>query len=149
MRLAHPYCLKFQCFQDALKVYVSLERRYCRYLCAVFNRDFNVGFEPPKSNTCACVKKKVMNEIKNSSDSNRVNKLTVKKELHLKHAKPARTLHKSLKDDNNTSVVVLCFYLQQAVPTPKLTSVQFYKRKLRIFNFCVHNMKSNTTSMYL
>lgn len=29
MRLAHPYCLKFQCFQDALKVYASLERRYC------------------------------------------------------------------------------------------------------------------------
>lgn len=51
--------------------------------------------------------------------------------MHLKLAKVAQTLLKSLKGDNDTPVMV-----------------QFYKRKLRTFNFCVHNVKSSTSSMF-
>jgi len=47
--------------------------------------------------------------------------------------------------ENPATVHVICFDLQQALPTPKLSSSPaFYKQKLWTYNFCVHDADSET-----
>ncbi|GBM25887.1 hypothetical protein AVEN_94336-1 [Araneus ventricosus] len=64
--------------------------------------------------------------------------------------KAPQRLIKSLKNDTDEGVLAIAFVLQQALPTPKLTSgIQFYKRKLWTYNFCIHNIKTGAFKMYL
>ena len=61
--------------------------------------------------------------------------------------------HKPLKECKlikNKTIGALSFDLQQTLPTPKLsTGLQFYKRKLWTYNFCVHDIKTEGATMYL
>ena len=59
-------------------------------------------------------------------------------------------IFKKCKFIEDPTVGALCFDLQQALPTPKLsTSLQFYKCKLWTYNFCVHDIKTGKATMYL
>jgi hypothetical protein len=51
--------------------------------------------------------------------------------------------------NTDDSLEVIAVYLQQALPTPKLTwSAQYYKRKMWTYNLCVHNVKTGASTMY-
>ena len=51
---------------------------------------------------------------------------------------------------DNDNTLALCFHLQQTLPTPKLPqSAAYYKRKLWTYNFCVTNMQTNTSTMFV
>lgn len=145
--------IMYTLYQDwMLENHQGIEVVSSRYYRDVFNRDFNIGFEPPKSDTCNyCDKVNIeMRGLSAESDNDRLNDLKTQKNEHLDHAKIAHNLLKSYKDNNDPSLAVICVDLQQALPTPKLTTgVQYYKRKLWTFNFGVHNIKTGRAVMYM
>jgi hypothetical protein len=127
----------------------EIEKVSPHYYRDIFNQNFNIGFEPPKSDTCAFCDR-IENDIKLCTDDTRKRELNVQKEVHLRRSMAVHKLLKKLKDDTNEECEVLCFDLQQTLPTPKLTtSVQYYKRKLWTYNFCVHDVKTGRATMYL
>ena len=65
-------------------------------------------------------------------------------------AKATRHRLRKSKRDRNPNVAAICFDLQQTQPTPKLAaSMAYYKRKLWTYNLCVHNLKTEKSTMYL
>lgn len=124
------------------------------YYRDTFNMQFNIGFEPPKSDTCNyCDKVDIKIKSSQMHDSENVaeiENLKQEKELHLTRAKAAQSLLKGLRSNADDSFLVIAFDLQQALPTPKLTTgIQYYKRKLWTYNFCIHNVKTGSSTMYL
>jgi hypothetical protein len=75
-------------------------------------------------------------------------------ELNL-HQREAEAACEALKQDGawsrqDPSTLVVCFDLQQALPTPIIhTSFVFYKRQLWCYNLDVHNMAADQASMFL
>ena len=57
---------------------------------------------------------------------------------------------KTYKNNIDYIVAVIAVGLQQALPTPKLTcNAQYYKRKMWTYNFCLHNIKTGASTMYV
>lgn len=62
-----------------------------------------------------------------------IRQLEVKKKLHLTQVKVSQNVLKSIKNDQDDTVMAIAFDL---LPTRKLKSgIQFYKRKLWTYNF--------------
>ena len=121
------------------------------YYRDVFN-EFNIGFEPPRSDTCNYCDQ-VNNEIRAlnvATESADINRLQGEKQHHLAVSKEVHHILKACKTIEDPSVGAIAFDLQQTLPTPKLTTgVQYYKRKLWTYNFGVHNIKTGRSVMYL
>lgn len=123
-----------------------------KYYCSVLNSEFNVGFEQPKSDTCNKRDKTDMeiHTLNKDSDAAKIIQLETDKIVHTTHAKAAQNILKSYKTNNDISLAALCFDLQQAQCTLKLsTGVQFYKKKLWTFNLGIHNIKTGKASMFV
>ena len=79
-------------------------------------------------------------------------KLEAELALHKARAKRA---YEELKKDTQRAqedqrIVCLCFDLQQALPTPHLSSGSvFYKRQLYTYNFCIHDVGTGEACMYM
>ena len=57
---------------------------------------------------------------------------------------------KRMQTDVNSKIRAICVDLQQTLPMPKLSaSVAYYKRKMWTYNLCIHNLKTNTSTMYI
>ena len=57
---------------------------------------------------------------------------------------------KKILEEAGNDVMVVCMDLQQALPTPKLsTGIAFYKRKMWTYNFCVHDYRTGTGHMFM
>ena len=109
----------------------------------IFTEEFNISFKGPKSDTCAtCDELNIkINEAKRSKQVEDLQKITLDKELHLRKADAAFNCLKSAKAEaqQNQNVHVITFDLQQALPTPKLTTgLCFYKKKLWCYNISIH-----------
>lgn len=109
----------------------------------IFTEDYNISFKSPKSDTCAkCDELQVnINQARETRDTKKLSELETAKELHLRKAEAARNLLKQAISESkeNTNVHVITFDLQQALPTPKLTTGPcFYKKKLWCYNFSIH-----------
>ena len=99
----------------------------------------------PKSDTCkTCDTLKVKCDAE--TDSAAKSQLVAEWELHKRRAERA---YQELKEDSakaktNTNLDVLCFDLQQALPTPLIsTSIVFYKRQMWCYNLGIHDCGSN------
>ncbi|PSN37912.1 hypothetical protein C0J52_19523 [Blattella germanica] len=65
-------------------------------------------------------------------------------------AKADHALLKTYKNNADDSVVAIAVDLQQAMPTPRLTSgIQYYKRKMWTCNLGIHNIKTGCAAMYV
>ena len=117
----------------------------------IFCEEFNIGFKLPQIDTCK-VCDQLQIQINAASDSQKP-ELESRLAEHKKKAESAFTLlHQFSKhsSENPNDVHVICFDLQQALPTPKLsTGPAFYKRKLWTYNLCVHNSGSNKATMFV
>jgi hypothetical protein len=124
------------------------EYRY-RY---IYNPEFNLSFGKPFQDTCKEWDRLDM-QIKSTGGEEEKKNLELQLNLHQREVKAA---YEALKQDGaqsrqDPSRVVVCFDLQQALPTPIIhTSVGFfYKRQLWCYNLDVHNMARGQASMFL
>lgn len=117
----------------------------------IFNFHFNLSFGTPKTDTCKlCDSLQIKIEAATSEEDKKRN--IDAKEVHLRKVDAAKTaLDSDIENAKNDSTsIIICMDLQQALPTPKLeTSIVFYKRQLWTYNFCIHDMVTNASYMFL
>lgn len=126
-----------KCQEDSIKL-VSADK-----FRRVFTEKFNISFKSPKSDTCSkCDEFAIsIGHAKGNQDKKQVENLKKLKELHLRKAEAARNILKAAVDESKDQegIHVITFDLQQALPTPKLTTGPcFYKKKLWCYNFSIH-----------
>lgn len=106
----------------------------------IFTEDFNISFKMPKSDTCPTCDELNIN-IKSSDEQQRL-QYERQLELHQRRAEAGQTniKHQTTRAKNDPNYHVITFDLQQALPTPRLsTGPMFYKRKIWTYNLSVHN----------
>ena len=120
------------------------------YYSDVFTKEFNISFEAPRTDTCTTCDK-LDTSIKNAAgDQASVDELMKQREDHKQFAQQAQELMKAMATDVNAEKRAICIDLQQTLPTPKLSaSVAYYKRKMWTYNLCIHDLKTNTSTMYV
>lgn len=122
----------------------NLKVKY-RFFYEIFNRNFNIGFASPASDTCtSCVSLK--NKIKLEKNENRKASLMGQLNVHKKRANAFYALAKEEHDD----AISFCFDLQQVQPLPK-TPIQeaFYARQISMYVFCCVGMDSRNPTFYI
>lgn len=144
-----------------VKKMFSLYKEYCTekdatpvkesYYRYIFNTQFNLRFHRPNSDTCSKCDT-YENIIKHSQDEIKIKEVQIKQEVHHKKAEKALATKKSdvLNNRDSADTCVICFDLQQALPTPLITTSKvFYLRQLWTYNFCVHNLVTGKSHMYV
>ena len=122
------------------------EDKYSR----IFTEDFNTSFQCPKSDTCLTCDG--LNVKIAATKGNESQIFINEKELHMRKAECGQ---KNISDyteiaRNNPNYHVITFDLQQALPTPKLsTGPAFYKRKLWTYNFSVHSCGTGHVNFFV
>ena len=70
--------------------------------------------------------------------------------VHQVKASAGYELPKKLLTERGNNVMVVCMDLQQALPTPKVsTGIAFYKRKMWTYNFNIHNYRTGIGHMFI
>lgn len=113
----------------------------------IFNRDFNLRFGSPRSDTCKLCDQLYAKLVLAATDNER-------KEIEsqsLQHHMKADAAYKQLAEDgSNPNYITLCVDLQQVLFTPTLRhSDIYYQRQYSNYNFAVHNMSYNQPHMFL
>lgn len=88
------------------------------------------------------------------SDNNGIEeaRLRVEQEIHHRKAEAGRKALEAAVElaKENSNIHVITFDLEQALPTPKLTTGPcFYKRKLWCYNLNIHNCVTNTGYLFM
>lgn len=114
----------------------------------LFTEEFNISFKSPKCDTCAKCDELAVSiaQAKNNGNEAELRTLLTQKDIHLRKAEAARQmLNEAIQaSKNNNKIHVITFDLQQALPTPKLTTGPcFYKKKLWCYNFSIHRCGSS------
>lgn len=110
----------------------------------------NLKFKKPKLDTCH--KCDLLDCKIQVAEPGELDKLKLEQNEHLNNAQEAYDSKKSDKEKslNDSSLKVLCFDLQQCLPTPYLrTSLSFYKRPLWTFNLTMHDCATKQASCYM
>lgn len=130
----------------------NVEKVLFNYYSTVFRNEYNIAFAAPVVDSCN-ICDKLNSRITNSKQLGAPPEVVEAIDRDLKaHVDLAETGRKLLDDfnDDNEDIMALCFDLQQTLPTPKLsTNVAYYKRKLWTYNFCIHNLQTRRSSMYI
>lgn len=118
----------------------------------IFCSSFNIGFKPPSLDTCnTCDGKRT--QIECCVDENEKRKLQTELDMHLFKADSVAWLLANYKEEsieNPAEYQVIALDLQQALPTPKLsTNIAFYKRKLWTFNLSIHDVGTIQGQMFI
>ena len=129
------------CDEDEIPVKLS-------YYRIVFN-GFHLGFKPPSTDTCLkCDNFKVKKST--AKDAEVVSCIQEEWDAHLELARKGMATMAAMEKDDDPDTRCICVGLQQTLPVPRLsTSFAYYKRKLWIYNFCIHDLKNNVSKFYL
>ena len=126
------------------------------YYGNVFRLEFNIGFAPPKVDTCStcdAFQASITNLQERGAGSEEAQEAMQRLQEDLdRHRELARIGRQQVDafSAEGDDVMALCFDLQQTLPTPKLsTNVAYYKRKLWTYNLCIHNLVTKKSTMYL
>lgn len=117
----------------------------------IFNRDFNLKFHAPLSDSCRkCDAFNV--KIQASENDEEREKIKAEQELHHRKAQAARD---GMKKDtelarHDNDLTVISFDLMKTLATPIIsTGVAYYKRQLWTFCLGIHNLETNMVHMYM
>ena len=94
----------------------------------------------PRQDTCkSCDVYAIKSKDPSLTEDDR-RKNEIRHSLHLAKAEKGYGLPKTLIGSTPDTTMVVCMDLQQALPTPKIsTGIAFYKRKMWTYNFNIHN----------
>ena len=123
----------FNLYLDWLRINSDNQPVSNHYYRDIFNNEFNVGIEPPHSDTCdTCdLYNNTIKCLNPETDADQITRLKELKNAHIAVAKQVHDILKGCKLIEDPTVGAFCFDLQQTLPTPKLsTSLQYYKQKL-------------------
>nr|CAH7727756.1 unnamed protein product [Callosobruchus chinensis] len=127
---------------------LPVKESYYRF---IFNTEFNLRFHKPYSDTCSRCDT-LQNLIKYSTNEDVVTNAKRDLELHQRKAKQATESKKAdiAENKNSKNTAVICFDLQQALPTPLLTTSKvFYLRQLWTYNFCIFDLLTGKSHMFI
>lgn len=116
----------------------------------VFNKDFNLRFVVPRSDTCAYCDRLYVRMLSAKSE-NELKAVETESKIHHMRADLA---YKSLAQDASTSkknrnTVVVCVDLQQVLFCPNLThNNMFYQRQLSCYNLAISNQANSKSMMF-
>lgn len=130
---------------------VSEKDRICKTIYSKIFASLNLSFKPPKVDTCTKCDR-LQAEIQYSLRPEEKADLEKKLNDHQEQATKAYDQKRNDKilSENDESLVVLSFDLQQYLPTPLLSSgMAFYKISLWTFNLTIHNCKEKNASCYM
>lgn len=119
---------------------------YCFYR-KVFNRDFNLRFGSPRSDTCkTCDENYAKLVLARDQEARQI----IVNESQLHHMKADVAYKELAENGRDPNYVTLCMDLQQVLFSPTLThSHVYYQRQYSTYNFNIHNMSTNKANMYL
>lgn len=124
----------------------------CDKFRRIFTEDFNISFKTPKMDTCSeCDSLNIaIKKAQQENDGQNYKLLRTKQELHHRKSKAGQDMIKTAaKAAQGEGVYAITFDLQQALPTPKLsTGPTFYKKKLFCYNLSVHSCKDGQGYFY-
>lgn len=127
----------------------NVERVTFHYYSDVFTREFNISFEPPKIDTCTTCDTLDIAKANATTEAEKV-EIKVKKDAHLAEKTYAQNYMRDLAKDDDDETRAICMDLQQILPTPKLhTGIAYYKRKMWTYNFCIHDLKKQESTMFV
>lgn len=115
-------------------------------------RSYNIDKDPPKVDTCTfCDKIKLQRQAaKAANDQGQCRILKINKQVHIRKVRASRDLMHVYIEDKDPTLAAICIDLQQTLATPRLTTnVQYYKRKMWTYKFCIHNLKGNGAHLYV
>ncbi|KAG0711535.1 hypothetical protein GWK47_020436 [Chionoecetes opilio] len=112
-------------------------------------RGFRLGFKPPSTDTCSkCDRYEVSK--KDASTEEEAQGIQAQWDEHLSFAKKGMKAMAYMEKDNDPDTRCICLDLQQTLPVPRLcTNVAYYKRKLWVYNLCIHNLKTKKNTFYV
>ena len=112
-------------------------------------RGFSIGFKPPSTDTCStCDRLKILLDA--CQDTVMKQRIQFELDDHMKFAKEGLAVLSDLANDDDPDTRCICIDLQQTLPLPRLTtSVAYYKRKLWVYNLCIHDLKKNKSKFYV
>lgn len=119
----------------------------------IFTEDYNISFKSPNTDTCSkCDELKVaIEKSKYDHDTATEKQLRQKQELHHRKAQAGQDAIKTAtKLAEKQGIYAITFDLQQALPTPKLsTGPTFYKKKMFCYNMSVHSLGDGQGHFYM
>lgn len=128
---------KMECLKENFH-YVSSDK-----FRRIFIEDFNIHFKSPKTDTCSVCDN--LHIAIREAKSNNINKeelrrLEIEQELHHRKAKAGQDAIKEAKKEamENNLTYAITFDLQQALPTPKLSTGPTFYKKLFCYNLSIH-----------
>lgn len=116
----------------------------------IFSGQYNIGFQPPKKDTCSTCGRLETAITRQTEDQVDAAALEGELKVHQKKYKRAREEIQKMKTDRDPNRLCIAIDLQQTLPCPRLTVGQaFYRRKLWVYNFAVTNLKTKKTTLFV
>ena len=120
------------------------------YYRDVFTQQYNIGTAPPSKDTCTTCDLTNAEIQRAEAEGKDTTMLQQKLEAHKNKAAEAQELLRTPKFDPDPQRKVVCIDLQQTFPCPRLTTgIAYYKMKLWVYNFCIHDVKTNKSTMFI
>lgn len=116
----------------------------------VFTKHYNIGIAPPSKDTCTTCDMTNAEIQRTQAEGKDVSMLQRKLDAHKSKAGEAQELIRTLQNDPDPQRKVVCIDLQQTLPCPRLTTgIAYYKMKLWVYNFCIHDVKTGQSTMFV
>lgn len=120
-----------------------------RYYNKIFSLHYNIGFRPVKTDQCNTCRRLEIAIQDGRAVQRNVDHLILEYNEHKAKANVAYSLMKDAKIPD-ADWAIICMDLEQTWPCPKLSvGSAYYKRKLWLYNFCVHDIPKNESYMYI
>ncbi|KAK3701305.1 hypothetical protein RRG08_066797 [Elysia crispata] len=122
-----------------------------KYYLNVFNKEFNLSFGQPRSDTCPICDKFHI-DIEATTDETRKNTLINQRNIHQQKADSAYHMLNLYcqKAQAHSSLEVYTFDFQQNLPAPSISAGDmFYSRMFWTYNFGIHDCKTGDVLMHL
>lgn len=119
----------------------------------IFNKEFNISFGYPRSDTCAvCDEFQIkVKSLSAENDKDEIRKLTVMNELHKRKAEAfysrKREAKRAAKKSNKKEAICIDFAKNISIPKISTNDV-YYKRQLSMYAFNVHVLSSGQSVFY-